>query len=69
MTTVKVKDEPDLVRDPKGIIQNVNTSAYRDYIARRELINKDRERITALEKDNAEIKDSLATIIKLLKGE
>jgi phosphoenolpyruvate synthase/pyruvate phosphate dikinase len=65
---IKVKDEPDLARDTKGVIQNVNTSAYRDFIARRNLMNQDRDRISALEQDNAEIKDSLAQILKLLKG-
>lgn len=66
---IKVKDEPDLARDSKGVIQNTNTSAYHDYITRRNLMNKDRDRIAALEKDTAEIKGSLAQIIKLLKGE
>lgn len=66
---IKVKDEPDLMRDNKGVIQNVNTNAYREYIHKRDIIIKDRERISALEKDTREIKDSLAQIIKLLKGE
>lgn len=63
---IKVKDEPDLARDSNGVIQNTNTGAYNDYIARRNKINADHDRINALEKDNAEIKSSLAQILKLL---
>lgn len=63
---IKVKDEPDLSRDSNGVIQNTNTNAYHEYIARRQKINDDRDRISALEKDTAEIKDSLAQILKLL---
>lgn len=63
---IKVKDEPDLARDSNGVIQNTNTSAYNDYIARRNKLSADRDRIAALEKDNAEIKSSLAQILKLL---
>lgn len=63
---IKVKDEPDLARDDKGIIQNVNTSAYHDFISRRNKINQDRDRITKLEQDTEEIKGSIAQILKLL---
>ena len=63
---IKVKDEPDLIRDSNNVIQNINTNAYHDFIARRNKINQDSDRIIALEKDNAEIKDSLAQILKLL---
>ena len=65
---IKVKDEPDLARDSNGVIQNTNTNAYHDYIARRQKAAEANNRLTALEKDNAEIKDSLAKILQLLMG-
>ena len=66
---IKVKDEPDLARDSNGVIQNINTNAYHEYIARRQKLTADADRLTALEKDNVEIKNSLAQILKLLMGE
>lgn len=64
---MKVKDQPDLVRDPStGAIQNTNNDAYRAYIAKRDAIIESKNRMDKIEQDNAEIKSTLAIIMKLL---
>lgn len=64
---MKVKDQPDLARDPStGAVQNTNNDAYRVYIAKRDAIIEGRNRMDKIEQDNAEIKSTLAIIMKLL---
>lgn len=63
---MKVKDEPDLVRQPNGTIQNTNTAAYQAFVAKRKAVLDNESRLLAIEKDNAEIKASLSHIIQLL---
>lgn len=66
---MKVKDEPNLERDPSnGVVQNTNQDAYRAYIAKRNAILENKNRFEAIEKDNAEIKQTLSMILELLRG-
>lgn len=63
---MKVKDQPDLEKQPNGVIQNTNALAYQSFIAKRQAVIDNENRLLAIEKDNAEIKASLSHIIKLL---
>ena len=65
---VKVKDHPNLQRDPSsnGII-NTNKSDYDEYIARREAANKEKEKSSNMEEDLANLKGEINEIKSLLK--
>jgi hypothetical protein len=63
---MSVKGEPDLVRTEAGYLQNTNNASYQAFISKRDKIVTDTKRIEAIEKDNAEIKRSLALIIQML---
>lgn len=63
---LRVEGEPDLVRTPQGIIQNVNQDSYQAYIAKRKSMAEQKTKIEKLESDVAEMKTTLATILQLL---
>ncbi len=65
---IKVKDHPNLQRDPSsnGII-NTNKSDYDEYIARREAANKEKEKSSNMEEDLANLKGEINEIKSLLK--
>ena len=65
----RVVDEPDLVRDANGIIQNINEDDFHKFIAQRQLKEQELKRINDLETDVAEIKSSLNLILKLLQDD
>lgn len=65
---MKVKDEPDLVRDPHtGAVQNTNNDAYKAYISRRNAIIDNQTRLDKLEVDSEAIKTTLSLILQLLQ--
>lgn len=64
---IKVKDEPDLVRQSNGSIHNKNNAAYNSFITKRQAIIDDKTRLDNIEKDNAEIKQTLSIILELLQ--
>lgn len=65
---MKVKDEPDLVRDPHtGAVQNTNNDAYKAYISRRNAIIDNQNRLDKLEVDNQAIRSTLNLILHLLQ--
>ena len=65
---VKVKDHPNLKRDPlsNGII-NTNQSDYDEYIARREAANKAKESEFSMKEDLDNLKGEINEIKSLLK--
>lgn len=63
---LRVEGEPDLVRTANGTIQNINQNEYQAYIAKRQTIVEQRNRMKRLEDEVAEMKNSLATILNLL---
>ena len=65
---VKVKDHPNLKRDPlsNGII-NTNQSDYDEYIARREAANKAKESEVSMKEDLDNLKGEINEIKSLLK--
>lgn len=74
MTYVKVKDRPDLLKDPvSGAIINIDRKKSDDYLARKSQINKTKaieETVTELKdklKEIDSLKDDLNTIKSLLK--
>jgi hypothetical protein len=67
MDYIKVKGHDHLLRDPKtNSIINTNMTEYNEYLARRELKNKENEKIQHLEKDLNNIKCDLNEIKCLL---
>ena len=65
---VKVKDHPNLKRDPlsNGII-NTNQSDYDEYIARRDAAEKEKKKSSNMEEDLANLKGEMNEIKSLLK--
>tara|TARA_Y100001973_G_C5157792_1_gene311808 strand:+ start:1090 stop:1320 length:231 start_codon:yes stop_codon:yes gene_type:complete len=65
---VKVKDHPNLKRDPlsNGII-NTNQSDYDEYIARREAANKAKKSEVSMKEDLDNLKGEINEIKSLLK--
>ncbi len=66
---LKIEGEPDLIKDHNGVIQNINENEFHAFITRRAKVQEDKNRIDKLEQDNAEIKNTLAVILSLLKGD
>jgi len=65
---IKVKDQPNLMRDPSSnAILNDNQSDYDEYIARRDAVNKEKEKSLNVEEDVANLKSELSEIKSLLK--
>ena len=63
---IPVEGNPNLSRDPKtGAILNTNLSEYEKYIAQRETIQSDKDRLNKLESEISEIKQLL---VKLTTG-
>ena len=68
MDFVKVKDQPNLMRDPvSNAILNDNQSDYDEYVARREAANKAKEKSSNMEEDLANLKGEINEIKSLLK--
>lgn len=63
----KVVDEPDLIRDDRGVVHNSNVSAHRAYIAKRNAAIANEKRIEKLEIANLELSQKLDLILQLLK--
>ena len=65
---VKVKDHPNLKRDPlsNGII-NTNQSDYDEYVARREAANKAKKSEVSMKEDLDNLKGEINEIKSLLK--
>ncbi len=65
---VKVKDHPNLQRDPlsNGIV-NTNSSDYDEYIARRDAANKAKENELTMKEDLDNLKGEINEIKSLLK--
>ena len=68
MELVKVKNHENLGRDPftNGIV-NTNKSQYDEYIARRESVEKEKEKSSNMEEDLANLKGEINEIKSLLK--
>ena len=65
---IPVKGNSDLVRDPNtDQIINTNTSAYQQYINRREQRKREKEKSLNVEEDIASLKSELSEIKSLLK--
>ena len=65
---LKVKNQPNLMRDPSSnAILNDNQSDYDEYIARRDDVNKEKEKSLNVEEDVANLKSELSEIKSLLK--
>lgn len=64
----KVEGEPDLIRDSSGVIKNVNRDEYMAYIARRNAMKAQQERLDRLEKESGEMRGMLTEILQILKG-
>ena len=65
---VKVKDQPNLMRDPSSnAILNDNQSGYDEYIARRDAANKAKESELTMKEDLDNLKGEINEIKSLLK--
>ena len=65
---IPVEGNSDLVRDPNtDQIINTNASAYQQYINRRELRKREKEKSLNVEEDLANLKSELGEIKSLLK--
>jgi len=65
---IPVEGNSDLVRDPNtDQIINTNTSAYQQYINRREQRKREKEKSLNVEEDIASLKSELSEIKSLLK--
>jgi hypothetical protein len=68
MEEVKVKGYSNLVRDPlTNAIINTNTTAYEEYIARRQSKEKENQKVESLESELAMMKEDLNEIKSLLR--
>jgi hypothetical protein len=63
---IRVKDEPDLVRNSSGAIQNINADEYKVFIAKRRAVLSTQSRLEKLEQENQEINGKLDLILQLL---
>lgn len=69
MDYLQVEGHSNLLRDPKtNSIINTNMSEYEDYLLRKDIKNKENEKIQNLESDVSSIKDDLSEIKNLLRG-
>ena len=65
---IPVEGSADLVRDPyTDQIINTNATAYQQYINRRELRKREKEKSLNVEQDLANLKSELSEIKSLLK--
>ena len=65
---IPVEGNADLVRDPyTDQIINTNATAYQQYINRRELRKREKEKSLNVEQDLANLKSELSEIKSLLK--
>ena len=65
---IPVEGNADLVRDPyTDQIINTNASAYQQYINRREVRKREKEKSLNVEQDLANLKSELSEIKSLLK--
>ena len=65
---VKVKDQPNLMRDPSSnAILNDNQSGYDEYIARRDAANKAKKSELTMKEDLDNLKGEINEIKSLLK--
>lgn len=64
---MRVKDEPDLVRDQNGTIQNINQNEYEAYMAKRRAVADQRNRMNELENRVASMENNIAMILQLLR--
>lgn len=68
MEEVKVKGYSNLVRDPlTNAIINTNTTAYEEYITRRQSKEKENQKVENLESELAMMKEDLNEIKSLLR--
>ncbi len=68
MDYYKVKDNSDLVRDPRtGSIINTNSLDYDKYVAQRSAKNAEHEKTENIEQDLASLKSEINEIKSLLK--
>ena len=64
----KVKDHADLRRNPHtGAIININSLDHEKYVARREVNNKEHQKVQTIEGEVANMKDDINEIKLLLK--
>ena len=64
----KVKDNVDLVRDPHtGAILNINSLDHEKYVARREVKNKEHQKVQTIEEEVDNLKEDISEIKLLLK--
>jgi hypothetical protein len=64
----KVKDNVDLIRDPHtGAILNINSLDHEKYVARREVKNKEHQKVQTIEEEVANLKEDISEIKLLLK--
>jgi len=69
MDYLKVEGDSNLFRDPKtNSIINANMSDYQEYLTRRNIKNKENEKIQNLESDLAILKDDIGEIKNLLRS-
>ena len=69
MEYLKVEGHNSLVRDPiTNSIVNTNMTEYQQYLARREIKNKENEKVQSIEQDVANMKDDLNEIKSLLRS-
>ena len=65
---IPVEGNADLVRDPNtDQIINTNTSAYQQYVNRREQRKREKEKSLTVEEDLANLKSELSEVKSLLK--
>ena len=71
MNHIKIKNQPDLVLDPRsGAVLNINKSKLQESLDQRKAILESRnnsEKVKSLEKDIKEVKDDLGAIKGLLE--
>lgn len=68
MEYIKVKNQPNLVRDPKtNSIINTNMAEYNEYVSRRNLKKSETQKVEELQNDVLNIKNDLNEIKYLLK--
>lgn len=65
---IKVKGEPDLVRDPYSkAILNTNVAALHEHRKRKQLARQAADKIDALESDVKSLKQSITNIERILE--